>query len=286
MKYIQRLLFILAALFILTFNSKAEDWRDKTELLIYSPRYFGPLAFPMPQMRDGNVSKRYEVELNAEYHHYSGDKTSDIMARFLLPFIRGRAGIEVTWYIREKYKLTPETRDERFAVETESPNKYSGDIIVSSFFQVLRSERWADIVVSANLKTASGGRLCDARFTDAAAYWFDVNLARNLWKSADQKSCIRLQALAGFYCWMTNNMIHRQNDAVAYGVGLTGTYRHFTLATDLTGFHGYENNGDRPLHWRNRLSYDIKNNLISFRYTHGLKDRLYESFSLGYARCF
>ncbi len=26
-----------------------------------------------------------------------------------------------------------------------------------------------DIVVSANLKTASGGRLCDARYTDAAS---------------------------------------------------------------------------------------------------------------------
>ncbi len=71
--------------------------------------------------------------------------------------------------------MTPETRDERFAVDTESPIKYNGDIIISSFFQVLKSEKWVDATISANIKTASGGRLCDARFTDAASYWFDVN---------------------------------------------------------------------------------------------------------------
>lgn len=182
--------------------------------------------------------------------------------------------------------MTPETRDERFAVDTESPIKYNGDIIISSFFQVLKSEKWVDATISANIKTASGGRLCDARFTDAASYWFDVNVGRNLWKSADGKASIRMQALAGFYCWMTNDMVHRQNDAISYGVGFTGKYRGFTLATNLAGFYGYENNGDRPIHWRNNLRYEIKKNIISFRYTHGMKDNLYETYSLGYIRCF
>ena len=51
-------------------------------------------------------------------------------------------------------------------------------------------------------------------------------------------------------------------------------------------FYGYENNGDRPIHWRNNLRYEIKKNIISFRYTHGMKDNLYETYSLGYIRCF
>lgn len=61
-------------------------------------------------------------------------------------------------------------------------------------------------------------------------------MGRNLWKSADGKASIRMQALAGFYCWMTNDMVHRQNDAISYGVGFTGKYRGFTLATNLAGF--------------------------------------------------
>lgn len=83
-----------------------------------------------------------------------------------------------------------------------------------------------------------------------------------------------------------DDMVHRQNDAISYGVGFTGKYRGFTLATNLAGFYGYENNGDRPIHWRNNLRYEIKKNIISFRYTHGMKDNLYETYSLGYIRCF
>lgn len=72
--------------------SHADSWRDKTELLIYSPRYFGPNAFPIPEMRDGQVSERYEVEVRGEYHYYTGDKTWDIVGRALLPFFRGARG--------------------------------------------------------------------------------------------------------------------------------------------------------------------------------------------------
>lgn len=193
MKHLSRILLITFVFAFSVADSHADSWRDKTELLIYSPRYFGPNAFPIPEMRDGQVSERYEVEVRGEYHYYTGDKTWDIVGRALLPFFRGRAGIEVNWCFKEKYKMTPETRDERFAVETESPIKYNGDIVISSFFQVLKSEKWVDATISANIKTASGGRLCDARFTDAASYWLDVNVGRNLWKSADGKVLIRMQ---------------------------------------------------------------------------------------------
>lgn len=286
MKYFYSLFIFMSICFLFTASVHADDWRDKTELLIYSPRYFGPSAFPIPELRSGQVGTRIEAEVRGQYHYYSGDKTKDIFARVLIPFVKGRAGVEVSWLIYEKYKLTPETRDERFAVATESPIKYNGDIVFSSFFQVLKSEKWADIMISANLKTASGGRLCDARFTDAASYWFDATFGRDLWKSADGTASLRMQAMAGFYCWMTNDLVHRQNDAISYGAGFTGKYRDFSLTTDLSGVYGYENNGDRPIHWRNNLTYEIRKNSISLRYTHGMKDRLYETYSLGYIRCF
>ena len=266
--------------------AKADSWRDKTELLVYSPRYFGPTAFPIPELRTGLCPTRYEIELRGQYHYYSGDKTKDLFARVLIPIVKGRAGIEATCIIVEDYKLTPETRDERNAVETESPISYNGDIVVSAFFQVLRSEKWMDAIISMNLKTASGGRLCDARFTDAAAYWFDATLGKYLWKSKAETASIRMEAMGGFYCWMTNDMVHRQNDAISYGVGFTGVYRNFTLSTDLSGFYGYENNGDRPVILRNNLKYEYKKNILSFRYNHGMKDYLYDNYSIGYIRCF
>lgn len=272
-------LLLFSCLFVFA-TVRGEEGRNLT----YSPRYFGPNAFPMPTLRDGQVSRWYEAELRGEYHYYPGDKTWDLRGRLLLPFFRGRAGVEIDWCFKEGYIMTPETRDERAATASDSP--YSGSIVVSSFFQLLRNEKWADIVISANIKTASGGRLSDARFTDAASYWFDVNIGRSLWKRADKQASLRVQALAGFYCWMTNDPVHRQNDAFSYGIGLTGTYKGFMLSSELTGIRGYENNGDRPLHWMNRLTYEYKKNILSLRYTHGMKDNLYESSSIGYIRRF
>ena len=81
MNYIFRILLMTLTLFLSISNGIAqnESWREEMKNLIYSPRYFGPNAFPMPTMRDGLVSDRYEVELRGEYHHYTGDKTWDLI---------------------------------------------------------------------------------------------------------------------------------------------------------------------------------------------------------------
>ncbi|MDR1200689.1 MAG: hypothetical protein LBL58_03530 [Tannerellaceae bacterium] len=294
MKLIHYLLISISILFISLPNVQAEGeytgdgWRDKGMLLIYSPRYFGPSAFPIPELRTALAPSRFEVELQGRYHYYTGDKTKDLFARLMIPVVKERVGVEVTAIIKEDYKLTSETRDERNAVETELPphESYQGDIIISTLFQVLRSEKWMDIMASLNFKTASGGRLCDARFTDAVTYWMDITIGKDLLKNESGTATLRMQAMAGFYCWMTNDIIHRQNDATSFGVGFTSTYCHFTLSSDLSGFYGYKNNGDRPLILRNNLTYEFKKNIISLRYNHGMKDYLYDNYSIGYIRCF
>lgn len=268
------------------FITADESWRDNMVNLIYSPRYFGPNALPIPEMRTGRIDTRWEVEVRGEYHHYKGDKTKDLYARLFIPIANGRAGVELYGVIKEDYKMTNETRQERYAVETEPPIYCRGDFIISSYYQVLQSDKWCDIMVSANIKTASGNRVCDARYTDAAAYWFDASFGRNLYQSPDKTTAIRLQTMAGFYCWMTNDLIHRQNDAFMYGIGASGRYKFASLSVDYAGYHGYEKNGDRPMALRTKLNLEYKKNILSFRFKHGIKDNLYDSYSIGYIRCF
>ncbi|WP_455623447.1 hypothetical protein [Parabacteroides sp.] len=264
----------------------AEGWRDKMELLVYAPRYFGANAFPVPELTGGDLSDRWMVELRGDYHTMPGDQTKDIYASLYVPVAHGRAGIRVCGVIREWYKTSTAVRDERNAVEVRPVIPCYGDVIVNCYYQVLRSERWLDVVATANLKTASGGRLCDARFTDAAAYWFTAEAGRMLWSDASGSAFVRLQGLAGFYCWMTNDLVHRQNDAFCYGIGLRGGLKGFSLDCDFSGIRGYENKGDRPMVLRSKLSYEVKKNIITFGYKHGIRDYLYDSFSLGYTRCF
>lgn len=283
MKYICRLLLLL--LLLTSQQAYAQGWRDKMENVTYAPRYFGPNAFPIPEIRE-NVTERFEAEVRGEYHYYSGDKTKDLFARVMIPIVKGKAAIEVSAVVFEDYLLTPETRDERSAAETESPISYNGDVVFSTFFQIIKDPKWIDAMVSMNLKTASGGRLVDARFTDAASYWFDIKAGKELYRNEAYKASVSIHGLAGFYCWMTNDRVHRQNDAMHYGGGIIAKLRNFTLQCDLSGFHGYKDNGDRPMVLRNNLTYEYRKNGLSLRYYHGMKDRLYETYTLGYVRYF
>ena len=73
-----------------------------------------------------------------------------------------------------------------------------------------------------------------------------------------KNASVRLQGMAGFYCWMTNDLIHRQNDALTYAIGAQATYRGFTLNCDYTGIKGYRGDGDKPMIVRSKLNYEIK----------------------------
>ncbi len=279
------LLFCCSAIFTL----HAEDdnsWAEKREYLVYSPRYFGANAFPYPELMEGRLSSKWEIEVRGDYHTMTGDDTKDLFARLYIPIAKGKAAITVSGVLQEWYKTSEAVRDERNAVDVKPPIPCFGDVIVNCYYQVLRNPKWADILISANIKTASGGRLCDARFTDAASYWFDAHIGRDLWKNAAEDCSIRFSVMGGFYCWMTNDMGHRQNDAICYGGGLSATVKHLYAECDLVGFKGYLHNGDRPLLFRSKLEYDLKNNVISLRYKTGLHDYLYDSYSVAFIRKF
>lgn len=263
-----------------------EEWRENFKYLIYSPRYFGPNAFPQPELLSV-LPDKWEAEVRGEYHYYTGDKTKDLFLRLYIPFVKGRVGVEATWVASESYEMDEPTRKERWAVERKSGKvgvPCHGDVIFTTYFQLLQSDKIMDILASASLKSASGNRSIDARYTDAASYWFTASLGRQLIKSGNLG--LRVQVMGGFYCWMTNSLVHRQNDAVCYSAGIEGLYRNFLLTADFNGLSGYKKNGDRPQSLRFKLEYELKNNVLSFRYRHGMKDNLYDSYSLAYIRRF
>ena len=267
-------------------ENEVPDWVQQMKLLIYSPRYFGPNAFPIQELHSGRLGDRWEFEVRGEYHYYTGDQTKDLFARLYVPIANGKAGVEIRGVVVETYLMDDKTRDERYAVENQPPITCNGDIIISAYYQALQSDKWCDISVSGTLKTASGNRLCDARYTDAASYWFEMTTGRNLFQTADKSVAFRLQGMIGFYCWMTNDLVHRQNDGILYGYGGSFKVKNLSLAVNWSGFHGYLNNGDRPVIFRSKLDFEVKKNILSLRYNHGIRDFLYDTYSVGIVRCF
>jgi len=283
-------LFLLIYLSNIEILTAQEDeipyWRENMKYLVYTPRYFGPNAFRLPELYSGRLSTRWELEARGEYHKFTGDKTKNLFARLYIPVAKGKASVEIWGVIVETYETDEATKEERHAAESSSLYTCTGDVIITSSYQLLQSDRWLDIAVSGSLKTASGNRLVDARYTDAASYWFDMTAGRNLLQTADKKVFFRLQGMIGFYCWMTNDMVHRQNDALLYGFGANLNIKNFSLAANYAGFYGYTNNGDRPVIFRTKLNYEFKKNILSLRYNHGVRDFLYDTYSVGIIRCF
>ena len=107
----------------LTLSAKAEgSWRDKMEGLIYAPRYFGPNAFPAPEMYGGKLPTRWAVEVKGDFHQMKndGDDTQDIYASLYIPIAKGKASVKIQGVIREFYETSEAVRDEQRAVEVKS----------------------------------------------------------------------------------------------------------------------------------------------------------------------
>ena len=262
------------------------DWVEKMKLLVYTPRYFGPNAFRIQELNDGLLSTRWEVEFRGEYDYNTGDQTKDLFGRLYIPIANGKAGVEISGVIYETYLTDKKTQQERNAAEDHPLFTCTGDLIITSYYQLLQSDQVCDISVSGSLKTASGNRLCDARYTDAASYWFELTSGRNMIQTADKSVVLRLQGMLGFYCWMTNDLVHRQNDAILYGYGGNVKFKNLTLAANWSGFYGYMKKGDKPVIFRSKLDFEVKKNILSLRYNHGIRDFLYDTYSIGFIRCF
>ncbi len=275
-------------LLLLPLSCFSYDWRDRMDSVTYSPRYFGPNAFPIPEVLSGKISTEYEIEARYDYHDGEGDQTQDIFLRGYFPFGK-KAAIEISGVLQETYKTSKEVMDERHAASTETiegATTCRGDVIINATYQLLENEKIMDIIGRFGLKTASGNWLANARYTDAANYWLDLDIGKDLLRSEKRDKYLRMSIMGGFYCYMTNDRVHRQNDAWLLGGGFQGRYRNVYAEADISGFEGYMNNGDEPLIFRSKLKYRYKGHSLFFRYQYGLNDLLFQTYSGGYSFSF
>ena len=265
----------------------AQDWRDRMDSLIYSPKFFGPNAFPIPELIAGKISNEYEIGVRFDYHSAEGDNTRDFYARGHIPF-GTKAALEVSGVFYEKYRTSEKIKEERYAawMELQGNDLCYGDITITSMFQVLESDKWFDAMIFAGIKTASGNRLSDARHTDAASYWVGVDIGKNIFQSEKRDRYLRLGGMFGFYCYMTNLPHNRQNDAWMASGGILFRIENVYFDTTLRGFQGYWDEGDEPLLFHSQLKYRIRNHSFYCRYQYGLHDFIYQTFSGGYTFSF
>ena len=252
-----------------------------------APAYFGPNAFPVPEMLDGRVQKQLRVEIAGDgYWGFQGDKTADAFARVFIPLFTDRVNLTVWMPVMEWYEMTPERMATcRVPDSLAHRGSGAGDAYFSTDIQILRDKKWApDIALRAACKSASGGQYELARHYDCPGYFMDLSVGKSWYLGEKQEAKgveLRVAGSAGFLCWQTDN--GRQNDAVMYGLQLLMKSQYVSLRTTYSGYVGWENDGDKPMIIKGRLSGHAKQFELYVEYQYGIKDYPFHMLRVGLA---
>jgi hypothetical protein len=168
-------------------------------------------------------------------------------------------------------------RDRRAARQQNAKGFAGGDFWFNTSMLLLEEKTFGFAVLGrVGLKTASGTRLDNARFTDAPGYFFDVTFGKNLIKTENKQ--LRIAAVQGLYVWQLLGGGKKQNDAYLFGAEINYTNGFWHVNSSITGFIGYINNGDRPMVLRSQVGRKINDNWkIEFRFQQGVYNFGYSS---------
>lgn len=281
-------LLTLAALLLALGPTQAQTALTRSDRGVPSrvaPAYFGPNAFPVPEMADTSAFGQWSLELAAEgFLGFEGDRTADPFARLRIPLFGDRVSLALWLPVVEFYSSTAERlatcRVQEAWRQKALGGHLGGDLYVSTDILLLRERTvrpW--VTVRAALKTASGGRFECARYYDSPGYFFDATAGKRFGLDKEGNTTLQLAASTGFLCWQTDN--GRQNDAVMYGARLQLRAGRFLLEEQLAGYTGWEGDGDRPVTLRSRIAMNLKRFEPYVMYQYGLRDYPFHHLRVG-----
>ncbi len=252
---------------------------------LVAPDYFGPNAFPIPDMLDGTTIPNFKAEISTDYFAgRRGDKTYDVAFKFTAPLYSDRVNLTL-WIssITEWYTHSQESFDHsRLPEGTEMKGQECGDAYLSTDLHLLKQTRTRpDISLRIALKTALGYGFFKARYYDTPGYFFDTSIAKSLKFDSPALRELRFAVSGGFLCWQTDN--GRQNDAIMYGVQMKLRGEKYSFSQTFGGYSGWENAGDRPMSLKSelRILCGKIEPLAMFQY--GLHDYPFTQVKLGVA---
>lgn len=249
------------------------------------PAYFGPNAFPVPDMLDGRTSSKLKVEmygdcfLGTTTSSIKDDITTDLFLRVTIPLFTPKVNISVWMPIFEYFYTSSEVNAiRRLPFEDDLKGFSPGDVYISTNVLILNEKRhYCDLVARAALKTASANHFIKGRCYDAPGYFFDFALGRQIVNSRNHS--LRAVLSCGFLCWQTD--MGRQNDALMYGAQLSYRYRKVSFATEFGSYMGWERDGDHPKTLKTRLSYSFGKLSLNLSHQVGFADWPYHQIRLG-----
>ncbi len=243
------------------------------------PGRMGPNALPVPEAVFFLWDSMHYSSNILQYHHTSGENTGSL--KFSLHYHIDRRVVFKVWMVAAEYFSSNEIiRDFRAARTYEGRGWATGDLCAETHWHILRSQnKLPDITFRTGIKTASGNRVEDARFTDTPGYYFDFNF-RKIFHYTNWK--FQWYGMAGFYAYQTYSTIHKQNDAFLYAAGARAQNKHWGVDTHLRGYLGYLSMYDKPIVVSISTFLFVSKDLLILRMERGNKSWPFTAIHLAY----
>lgn len=258
------------------------EYSDYSQSTHIAPLYFGPNAFPIPDLLDGRTQSTLRLELAGDgyWSYRQFNRTADLFARVSIPLFTDRVNLTFWMPIIEWYE------------QDNARSHGAGDVYLPTDVAILKNIIEApQIALRVAMKTASGGDFDKMRHYDSPGYFFDISLGKSIYVGRNKSSSVlykeekdvelRLSGSVGFLCWQTDN--GRQNDAVSYGVQLLVKAQHISLKETFSGYKGWEQDGDRPMSIKTQVSGHLKGFEPYVVYQYGIKDYPFHQVRVGLA---
>ena len=252
------------------------DWRG---LMHITPGYLGPNALPVPNVKKGVVPSGTNVELGLDFHFRKDDPTQDLFAKYYRSFADDKIAIELYGVVLEHYAMSDSIRDERIARDFDGKGIAIGDFYFSTLLQLIKGKKFPDTMLRLAGRTASGGKLEGARYSDSPGYFLDLSFSKE-YSRINEKMSFRPFASGGFYSWQTNDDLNLQNDALMYGVGADLKWSHWSVSNSLSGYSGYKKERDKPMVYTFDMNRTFNKHTLRLQYIYGLRDWNYQTIKL------
>lgn len=280
-------IYLIITMLLLSLFCKAQvpiNQPDLSKITGIAPAFFGPNAFQVPTMLDGNVSTQFSASVYGTFTNGrtvpgKRDLTWDLGAELHIPLFSPRVNLSLWMPVREWYDMSPEVMAaRRVSPQIKGTGSEYGPAYISVDINLLQEKEghWRPAVaLRIALRTASEDKaFASARSYDCPGYFFDASAGKSF-------GPFRLALSTGFLCWQTDN--GRQNDAVMFGIAAYYKHLYFNISAQYAGYCGWEGYGDFPRTVKAKAELGPKSwpvrPILTFQ--HGFNDWPFNSYGVG-----
>lgn len=251
--------------------------------IIIAPETLGPNALPIPEIKNGKLAEDFNLKVAYENHSSEGDDTQNSFVELYIPVVSNKVALVLSVVPFEYYTLDAETVEFRNITKGTASGNAGGDIYVGTHIQVIKDKKLLpDLLLSIDIKTASGTNSESARYTNSPGYIFDLSGGKDIAINSGILQSIRPFAMAGFFVYQTNRTDFQQNDALLYGVGLDLNFNKIKFTSAYGGYQGYIKDGDTPKVLRSTIKTQFATTInYELRFGKGLDSNFYDAIRLG-----